>query len=138
MVRLAFQRPWGGRRAMGIFDKLFRKGPPKDRPPAASEHAVLVHLDGTSLPDEVYEENDLVTLEDRIIAAVTEAATGEFDGDELVDAGATIFLYGPDADALFASVEPVLRIHPLCRNARVEIRRGGPGAPQREVRLPPA
>jgi hypothetical protein len=123
---------------MGIFSKLFKKraGEPAN-PGAASEQAVLVHLDGTSLPDEVYERHDLASLEDRLVAALSAAGTGEFDGNETGPTETVVFLYGPDAEALFTSVEAVLRSYPLCRNARVEIRHGGPGAPQRELRLPP-
>ena len=44
--------------------------------------------------------------------------------------------YGPDAERLFAAIESSLRAYPLCQHARVEIRRGPPGAPAREVRLP--
>ena len=47
----------------------------------------------------------------------------------------TLFMYGPDAERLFAGVEATLRAYPLCRGARVVIRRGGPGAATREVRL---
>jgi hypothetical protein len=32
-------------------------------------------------------------------------------------------------------IEAILRGYPLCQRARVEIRRGGPGATSREVRL---
>jgi hypothetical protein len=46
-----------------------------------------------------------------------------------------LFLYGPDADKLFAGVEPVLRNYPLCQGAKVVLRYGGPGAPERVVEL---
>lgn len=48
---------------------------------------------------------------------------------------ATLFQYGPDAERLFTAIEGTLRAHPLCQVARVVIRRGGPGAEEREVRL---
>lgn len=44
-------------------------------------------------------------------------------------------MYGPDSEKLFKAVEPVLRAYPLCKGARVVIRRGGPGAPERQVEL---
>lgn len=124
---------------MGIFDRFFKKGAAESSAPREqNDHAVIVHLDGTSLPDQVYEENDLATLEELLVAAISNSGTGEYDGDEMGPTETMVFMYGPDADALFSSVEPVLRAYPLCRNARVEIRRGGPGASQREVRLPSA
>lgn len=102
------------------------------------EQAVLIHLDGTNLSEEIYEQNDLSTIEDRLIAALAGKGVGEFDGNETGPSGTTLYLYGPDAERLFSLIEPVLLGYPLCRNARAVIRKGGPGAPQREVHLPTA
>jgi hypothetical protein len=100
------------------------------------EQAVLIHLDGTSLPKHVYDEQDLATLEDELIAVVEGQALGEFDGNEIGPTETTPFLYATDADALFRGIEPVLRANPLCQNARIVIRAGGPGAPETEIRMP--
>ena len=81
---------------------------------------------------------DLATIEDRIVAALEGKTLGEFDGNEIGSGGTTLYLYGPDAEQLFALIEPLLAAYPLCQNARVTIRKGGPGAPQREVLLPAA
>jgi hypothetical protein len=99
------------------------------------EQAVLVHLRGTGLPEKVYRENDLATLEDRLSEAIQQAGVGEFDGNEVGVGGATLFMYGPSAEKLFAAIEPVLRASPLCSGARVVIRSGGPGAHERLVDL---
>lgn len=113
---------------MGLIDRIFGRRKRVDQ-------AVLVHLDGAGLPDEVYAECDLATIEDQLCAALEREPVGELDGNEMTPTGATLFLYGPDAERLFAVVEPVLRAYPLCRNARVIVRRGGPGAEQRELGL---
>ncbi len=118
---------------MGIFARLFGKG--AQRSAGAPEQAVIVHLDGQGLPDEVYERHDLATLEERLADAIRAGALGEYDGNEVGPDETTLYLYGPDAERLFAGVEPVLRGYPLCRNARVVVRRGAPGAEEREVRL---
>ena len=97
--------------------------------------AVLIHLDGQNLPQEVYEEYDLATLEDQLIAVVDSSALGEFDGNEVGPTEVVLYLYGPDAEALFAAIAPTLRAYPLCKNARVIIRQGGPGAPAHELLL---
>ena len=81
---------------------------------------VLVHLDGTSLPDNVYEECDVMTLSDQLGEAIEQRGFGEYDGDEHGPTETTFFMYGPDAERL-----PVLRAYPLCQNARVIIRRSG-------------
>ena len=116
---------------MNFLTRLFRRSRPQPE-----DEAVLVYLDGSSLPDPVYEECDLATLEDLLGEAIDEGGLGELDGNEVGPTGVTIYLYGPDAEALFAGVEAVLLNYPLCQNARVVIRRGGPGSSEREVRLP--
>ncbi len=94
-----------------------------------------MQLDGKSLPARIYGEFDLATLEDQLLQALANSNTGELDGHEIGPAGATLFLYDLDSEALFGAIELVLRGYPLCKDVRVEIRRGGPGAPHRYVRL---
>ncbi|MEU3791895.1 hypothetical protein AB0F07_19130 [Streptomyces fructofermentans] len=55
--------------------------------------------------------------------AVEDAGVGEFDGDEFGGGEVVLYAYGPDADALFAVMEPVLRGLPF-RPAHVLLRRG--------------
>jgi hypothetical protein len=100
------------------------------------EQAVLVYLDGSSLPDLVYEQFDLATLEDQLTAAITDKHLGEYDGNEFGPSGTTLFMYGPDAKALFSGIQNVLRAYPLCQKSRVVLRSGGPGAPTTEITLP--
>ena len=100
------------------------------------QEAVLIHLDGISLPDVIYEQHDLATLEEELIGVVEGRAPGECDGNEIGPAETTLFLYAGDAAALFRGIEPILRANPLCQNARVVIRSGGPDAPTTEIRIP--
>lgn len=102
----------------------------------SAEQAVLVRLDGKTLPPEIYEEHDVGGLEDQIRPLLEQTGVGSYDGDEHGPDGVTLFLYGPDAEALFKTIEPLLLAYPLCRNARVEIRPGGHRARSREIRLP--
>src|SRR5688572_12586556 len=125
---------------MSFFRRLFGKdhaasSPVRDHPPGGPQQAVLIHLDGVGLPDHVYKECDLATLEDRLAEAIAAGQIGEFDGNEVGQSETTLFMYGPNAETLFAGIEVILREYPLCRGARVEIRRGGPGAEIRELRL---
>ncbi len=100
------------------------------------EQAVLVYLDGTSLPDSVYERFDLATLEDQLTAVINDKQLGEYDGNEFGPAGTTLFMYGPDAGAIFSAIEEILRAYPLCQNSRVVVRLGGPSAPTSEITIP--
>ena len=104
--------------------------------PFSSEQTVIVHLDGKTLPEEIYEKYDLATLEDHLIEAIEAKSLGEFDGNEFRPEETLLFMYGPDAETQFEGIKPVLLAYPLCQNARVVIRNGGPGSPEREVILP--
>lgn len=117
---------------MSFLNRLFGK---KSQTPAVNDQAVLVYLDGQNLPNEIYEEHDLSTLEDLLIAEIESKGLGEFDGNEFGSNETIIYMYGPDAEALFAGIEATLRAYPLCQNARVQIRKGGPGSTAREVKL---
>jgi len=94
---------------------------------------VLVELDGVGLPESVYKDCDIATLENRLEAALEPGEQGELDGHETGPEHTTLFLYGADAEVLFRAVEPVLRDYPLCQGARVTIRQG---AEQRQLVLP--
>ena len=123
---------------MSFLKRLFGKRATAAMPPqeaAPSEQAVLVYLDGKNLPVEVYRDCDLATIEDRLREAIEKDGLGEFDGNEIGETETTLYMYGPDAERLFAGIELTLRAYPLCKNARVVIRRGGPGGEQREIRL---
>lgn len=98
------------------------------------EHAIIITLDGMSLPSDVYEQYDTVTLEEKLSEALGDLA--ECDGAEHGDRETRIYLYGSDAEAMFKAVEPILLAYPLAASAHVALRFGSPGAPQRTVRLP--
>ena len=114
---------------MGFLEKLLKKKS------TAPQECVLIQLDGMNLPDRVYQENDLMTLEDLLVDAIDQSGAGDLDGHETGPETTTIFTYGPDADRLYKAMEPALRSYPLCQNARITIRKGGPGSPQTEVQL---
>src|SRR5262245_45564362 len=102
----------------------------------SAEQAVLVYLDGRTLPAEVYQEYDVGGLEDQLRPLLQQTGVGDYDGNEFGPGEVTLFMYGPDAEALFRVIEPVLLAYPLCQNARVIIRPGGPRTRGREIRLP--
>lgn len=94
--------------------------------------AVLVHLDGR---ENAIEPRDLWPIEDALMEVIEREGLGEFDGNEVGPEDAILFMYGPDAERLFAAIETTLRANPICKGARAVIRRGEPGAPEREVLL---
>lgn len=122
---------------MSLFKNLRNvfKGGSSEKTQAApgTEQSVLIYLDGTNLPAEAYRDCDVSSLEDQLTQRIESAGVGELDGHESGPEITTIYLYGRDAEVLFAAVEPVLSNYTLCQKAKVLIRRGGPGSPAREV-----
>lgn len=80
----------------------------------------------------LYGSNDLsslYSLEERLEEAIVRDGVGEFDGNEAATDGSegTLYMYGPDADALFSTVRPILESTHFMRGARVQLRYGPPG-----------
>src|SRR6185437_6612427 len=93
---------------------------------------LAIYLDGTSLPDEVYANLDF----EAVVAAIGAAAGGNsYRGPWQGPQETGVFLFGPDAEAMFARVEPVLRRLPIGQNARVVIRHGKQSLTPREIRM---
>jgi hypothetical protein len=101
------------------------------------EEAVIVHFD--------YGEKDwsrFFEFEKTLEEAIAKAAVGEYDGNELATDGSdgSMYMYGPDADALFAIVKPRLLSASFLRNVVVTLRYGAvtdPTAREKKVRLGP-
>jgi hypothetical protein len=120
---------------VGFWDQLFgrkRAATPANPPPEHPEHAVLVRF--------AYGSTDLsrlFALEERLEQALAAASVGEFDGNEVATDGSdgTLYMYGPDADALFAVVRPILLATDFMSGARVALRYGPPQEGVREVEV---
>lgn len=97
-----------------------------------SEQAVIVRFDYGSI-----NLAPLSALEDRLIAAIEAADVGEFDGNEIAVDGSHgfLYMYGPDANALFATVRPILESTEFMKAARVRLRYGPPGEGTNEVEI---
>jgi hypothetical protein len=110
---------------VGFLDRLFKRGPA----PTQNDHAVIVHF--------AYGSTDLSALfelETRLEAAIAKAKAGEFDGNEIATDGSDgfLYMYGPDADRLFAAIRPCLEGTPFTRGAEVQLRYGPAGEDSRE------
>jgi hypothetical protein len=88
------------------------------------EHAVLVTY---ALSDARFgqerEREAIYALTARLAEAVDAADAGEFDGNEFGSGEVVLYAYGPDANRLFAAMEPQLRAFPA-RPAHVVLRFG--------------
>jgi hypothetical protein len=111
---------------MGLISRIFGRKPA----PRAPDQAVIVHFDyGSTDLKPIFE------LEEQLMAAIAKANVGELDGNEVATDGSDgyLYMYGPDADVLFAAVRPVLEQCAFMRGARVRVRYGPPADGVREV-----
>ncbi|TFY96169.1 hypothetical protein [Ramlibacter humi] len=101
-----------------------------------SEHAVIVRFDYGSTDLE-----PLFGLEEELEEAIAAADAGEYDGNEVAVSGrdGVLYMYGPDADALFSAVKPILASTACIRNVVATLRYGPPADDIRrvEVRVAP-
>jgi len=100
---------------------------PADADPAdrAAEHDLLVKLPlSNRTMGTAAERADIEALAQNLEDAVAAADAGEFDGDEYGGGCCTLFFAGPDADRLFAVLQPLLHRHPLGRGATVVMQYG--------------
>ncbi|NJM31352.1 MAG: hypothetical protein HC855_15845 [Rhizobiales bacterium] len=105
--------------------KLFGKSEAQSEaaPPSENTHSVLIRFDyGQEDPEDLY------AVEDRLSALVEEAGAGELDGHEIAIDGShgTIYLYGPNAAVLFATIRPALKSSPCIKKPRIALRYGPP------------
>jgi hypothetical protein len=97
------------------------------------QQCLAIFLDGTSLPKEVYADLDF----DAVVLEIASAAGDEsFRGAWQGPDETGLFYFGPDAEAMFGRVEPVLGRLPIGQNARVVVRHGKAALEPREVRMP--
>ncbi len=98
------------------------------------QHAVIAHFDyAADGLDALYD------IEEKLEAAINAAGVGEFDGNEIaVDlSDGSLYMYGPEAEALFAVVRPILAGAKCLQNTRVTLRFGPPedDVPERVEKL---
>ncbi|MFE0515667.1 hypothetical protein [Streptomyces sp. NPDC058964] len=95
----------------------------------AIEHAVIAHY---RLADDDFGEpsqRDVVRQAQFLLTeAIEQAEAGEFDGNEYGGGKVVLYAYGPDADALFAVMAPILHDLPF-RPAHVILRYGSADDP---------
>lgn len=100
-----------------------------------------MYFDVAGPADQNFSEQDLSALEDQIATEVERDADMSHEFIKLTaivnrdGRPESMQLDSLDADRLFARVASVLRASPLCKGARVIVRKGGEGSPQREIVL---
>lgn len=101
---------------MGFIANFFGRSEPKLKEP---EHSFIVTL---KLSDDKYgsetDRDSIHQFSDQLEAAIESACVGEFDGDEFGEGICNLYMYGPDADALFAVVDALFKASPLAKGAK--------------------
>jgi hypothetical protein len=97
-----------------------------------SEHSVIVTFYDFAekfWTDDLQTLDPLFDLQDDLMAALYGKQIGELDGHEIAMDGSDgfLFLYGPDADKLYAAIEPVLRSSAVTQGGNATLRYGSPG-----------
>lgn len=57
----------------------------------------------------------------KLDAALATARVGEYDGDEFGEGECILFMYGPDPEAIYRTIEPVLRKSTFLQGAKVAL-----------------
>jgi len=76
------------------------------------DHCVRLYLKLTDTRDgHIVERNKIIAFGDALKRAIDIAQAGQFDGDDFGQGQCILYIYGLDADSLFAAIEPVIRAH---------------------------
>ena len=95
------------------------------------EQALLVHLMLSQGEHGSADERERISaLEGKVEQAINSASAGEFDGSEFGGGECTLYMYGPDADALFDAVAPVLKLSPIAAGGYAIKRYGAAADPK--------
>jgi hypothetical protein len=118
---------------MGLLSKLFGSKDESMRSPSEQEVEVRFAYGSTNF-------QYAYALGDQLRIAIAETRMGEYEGHELDPDGSegTFFLFGPDAEAIFRAIRPVLTASPIMRGAIVTLHFGPRGwrTPKRVIKLP--
>jgi hypothetical protein len=112
----------------------FRRDEKKVVIPFGTLEGLAVYLDGVNLADSVYEKCNINELAGKILGTLASVG-GEIRGSWVGRNETSIYMYGPNAETMFARIEPILASYPLCHNARVIIRFGNPDLNPRKVNI---
>lgn len=123
---------------MSVRDEIVSRMADTDEAETDVEHAVIAHYrladDGLGEPS----QREVVRqAQSQLTEAIEQADVGEFDGNEYGGGEVILYAYGPDADALFAVMAPILNDLPF-RPAHVVLRYGSvddPSAAEHRVDL---
>jgi hypothetical protein len=104
---------------------------------APPQHAVTAHLRlSRGKFGSPHDVRACQRLETELEELIERAQVGEMDGNEIGEGECTLFMYGPDADKLFAAIEKRVRASRMAKGGTIVKRYGDPDDPNaREVSI---
>ena len=111
---------------MGPFDRIIWS---KER---NKQHSLIITFNYG-----IEELDELFQLEDKLRDAIELKHVGEYDGHEIAidSSDGTLFMYGPNAEALFKCVKPILDETEFMRGAVAQLRFGPPSDDVKEIEI---
>lgn len=103
--------------------------------PEQEDQLVLVKIKLSQEMGTEAEQERFFEVEEKISKAVSQSGKGEFDGNEIGGGYWDLYMYTPDANALFSVVEPVLRVEKLPTGSYAIKRYGKPGSQEEKIEL---
>lgn len=94
-----------------------------------SEHSVKIIVPLSSEFGSIAEREAISALGRQVDTVLQSTQAGEYDGDEYGDGGATLYLYGQDADKVYAAIKQVLAGANLPKGSYAQLRYGAPNDP---------
>ncbi|TDO28804.1 hypothetical protein [Sediminibacterium goheungense] len=120
---------------MRFLKRIFGKLIPKENisfTDTESEHAVIIYFQyGIEGLESLYE------LEDKLEYIITQNKVGEYDGHEIATdlRDGFLYMYGPNAEQLFKTVEPTLMETNFLKGATITLRFGPSGVGAKEIEI---
>ena len=103
-----------------------------------AEHALIVSFNLNSKHGcSTSEQEEIRKLCSQLEQAINSNSVGEYDGHEFGRDECKLYMYGPNVDALFAAVAPILRTFAISRGVSITKRYGeaGTGADEDHMEL---
>lgn len=86
--------------------------------PFGHQEGLALYLNGTDLPDEVYQSSDVNVVWSEVDKALGEE--GSIHSYHQGNKETALYLYGNSFSTMHALIQPFLDKYPLCRNCRIE------------------
>jgi hypothetical protein len=110
-------------RAAQAYIQQLTRGPRGPWPKDSVAQAVIVRLNH-GVGQRQVDQEAIAAVGAELSALLVNSSVGKYDGSECARNRCALYLYGPDAEALFELVRDILRRSPVTAQASVDLRLG--------------